>query len=137
MLFRAFRGLPEALDRLASAITELSQLHRETGPGEARLEELERSRAVWEAQMEALQLKALSTYKSASNAEARERTMRRSNEKLSDPFDSDSDEAETEEQERFVPGSDVQASEEAGVYGVPVGLEGNGKTHATRMKFHG
>jgi len=58
----------------------------DNGPAEARLEELERSRARWEAEIEALVMKAGGTLKAASNAESRSRTMIRHAEKLSDPF---------------------------------------------------
>jgi len=103
----------------------------EAGPAIDRLEELERSRTLWEAQIEALILKAESTYKSAANSESRARTMERRNEKNADPFAEDS-----EEVEGAVPRGYEPASEEEALQPLHLDLARPvGKTNALRSKF--
>jgi len=115
-------------------IQGLAELHRQTGPAEARLEELERTRAHWEAEMEARILKADSTLKSAANAESRARSLKRSYEKLADPFDVDGEDHLPEERQEF-PEGNVEAGETHGVLPLHVDLETNNKTRALRAKF--
>lgn len=112
--------------RLDMAISLL----RESGPADARLEDLERTRAHWEAEMEAILLKADSTLKSASNAESRSRTMLRHAEKLADPLD-----YEGEDVEGSLPQSDVQGSEEERLQPLPLGMALTPKEIALRAKF--
>jgi len=95
-LLRQIRALPEAILRLAAAVDDVSTDMALRRPADERLEQLELSRAKWEAEIGALILKADSTYKSASNAESRARTMVRAYEKELDPFPEDGDEAERE-----------------------------------------
>ena len=126
-----FRALPGAIRQLTHSIRAVADLAREAGPGEARLEELERSRAAWEAKMEAELQKASSTYKSASNAESRARTMERHAEKLTDPF--------AEEGEPIQAGippeyARISAEEEVPALRVDVAPR-NSKTLAQRLKF--
>lgn len=80
------QGLAHALKTVASSLGALVELQKENGPSDERLNQLELTRATWEAEIEALLLKAESTYKSASNAESRSRTMLRHAEKITDPF---------------------------------------------------
>ena len=63
-------------------LAALAKAQKEHAPAEERLEELERSRSIWEAECEAELLKATSKYKAATAAETRTRKM---NEKV-DPF---------------------------------------------------
>lgn len=117
--------------RLNATLLELADLARATGPVEARLEELERSRAGWEAMMEAELQKASSTYKAAANAESRARTMERHVEKFADPF------AENGEPlEEGVPTEYAPVGEEEGVQPVRMDLATpNRKELALRMKY--
>ncbi len=92
-IFRQFRVLVEAIqdltasvDGLKSVAAEISVLQRQRAPADERLEELERGRALWEANMQALIVGAKGTYDGARNAENRARTMKRHYENL-DPLD--------------------------------------------------
>jgi len=123
------RRLPDALHRLTSTIQALADLQRETGPGEARLEELERSRAMWEAEIGALIVKAESSFKAARNAEERARGMAKAYEKL-DPF-----REEVEEVETLLRQPDAPRSEEEGLLPVHLDLAPNNKAYALRSKW--
>ena len=69
-------------------LAALAKAQREHAPSEERLDDLERSRSIWEAECEAELLKATSKYKAAAAAEQR---MRKINEKT-DPFDEEGEE---------------------------------------------
>lgn len=132
-----FRRLPAVIDELASAVImvgrtlELAiELQAKNGIGLERLEDLERTRAKWEAEMEAQLLKADSTLKSASNAESRSRTMLKHAEKLVDPFDD-----EGEDVEETLPLGNGQRVEAEEVLQVPLGLAPTNKAHALRAKW--
>lgn len=130
-ILRAFRSIPEAIERLTLTLQVLAELHQGQAPAEARLDDLERSRSLWEAKIEAEILKAESSYKSASNAEARARTMVKAYEKQLDPFGEDGDELE-----EAVPQGDEPAGEEERLQLMPVGMAAPvGKTNALRSKF--
>jgi len=132
-----FRRLPGVVDGLAVAVLlvaeglkALIEIEAEKGSADDRLEELERTRAHWEAQMEAILLKADSTLKSASNAESRSRTMLRHAEKLSDPLG-----LEGEEVEETVPEGHVPRGEEERLQPVRVDVALSPKELALRAKF--
>lgn len=136
-LFREVRALREAIENLARGVIQLGaglhsliEVQREIGPADERLEELERTRARWEAEMEALQLKADSTFKSASNAESRTRTMVRHAEKLADPFPEDG-----EEEPPGVQPTDAERGQEEGLQPVRVAVAPDNKQNALRFKF--
>ena len=81
-MFSNSRESVEALQSIRSvlelAVEEMRKALKAVGDDPrttARLEDLELSRAKWEAQMEAVVLKADSTLKAANNAESRARTM--------------------------------------------------------------
>lgn len=88
------KNLAEGVHSVAGSLSALIDLQSRNGPAEARIEELERGRAKWEAGIEAALMKADSTLKSASNAESRSRTMLRHAEKLADPFAEEGDDVE-------------------------------------------
>jgi len=109
-MFRPFRVVVEAIQELALALRLSAKMqHRENqwreehAPAEARVEELERSRAKWEAEIEALLMKADSTLRSANNAEARARTMAKHEESRSDPFPEDGDPVEEDNLPGYAP----------------------------------
>lgn len=136
-IFGEIRALPGGLQKLTEALydlgrelTDLVELQRRVGPVEARLEELERYRASWEATMQAEMQKAESTYKAAANAESRSRTMLRHSEKLSDPLD-----LEGEEVQEALPGRHAPAGEEEGVPPLRLGVAGDNKAYLQRLKF--
>ena len=126
----AIRSLSSAASRIAIGVDNLIELQREAGNANDRLQELEISRAKWEAEIEASMLKADSTLKSAANAESRSRTMVRHAEKLVDPFDEESDEVP-----EAVPGGDDPRIETEEVLQVPLGLATNNKAEALRAKW--
>jgi hypothetical protein len=95
-----------------------------------RLNELELSRTRFEADIEGLLLKAEGKLKAAANAEARERSLKASYEKLADPFDDDSDEVERELPEGYAPAS--QTEELQPMY---VDMAPNHKAAAINRKF--
>jgi len=122
--------LSNAVLEVGRTLEAAIEVQSQNGPSDERLDELERSRAHWEAQMEALILKADSTLKSASNAESRSRTMLRHAEKLSDPLD-----LEGEEGEDTVRSSDAPGGREEEVQALHLGLAPSRKEMALRAKF--
>ena len=79
-------------------------------------------------------MKAEGKLQAASNSEARTRTMKKSYEKLLDPFDPDSEEAEPTHGTHVLRFDDVPSQAE-GVPPVRVDLEGDYKQAALRHKF--
>ena len=137
-ILREIRALPEVILKLAASLHRITgrldsviRLQQEMGPSEARLEDLERSRAAWEATMEAELQKASSTYKSAANAESRARTMENHAAKLTDPFTEDG-----ESLEEGVPPEYAQVGEAEGMQPVRMDVAPvSQKELAKRMKF--
>lgn len=106
-MFRVFRDLVESLVSLNASLDALLAAQREAGPAEDRLLELELSRAQWEADLQGLLSKAEGKLQAANNAEARERTMRKSYEKFIDPLDPDFEaEPETVQRVHAAPGQE-------------------------------
>ena len=126
----AIRSLSSAASRIAIGVDNLIELQRETGNANDRLQELEVSRARWEAEIEASMLRADSTLKSAANAEARSRTMVRHAEKLVDPFSEEGDEVP-----ETAPRGDDPRVEAEELLPVPVDLATNNKAEAMRAKW--
>ena len=137
-VLREIRALPEAIGKLAGCIHRITgrldrvlSLQERNGPLEARLEELERSRAAWEATMEAEIQRASSTYKSAANAESRARTMENHAAKLTDPLS-----LEGEEIEEGLPVGYASGSEADGLLPMRMDVAPPDKKElAKRMKF--
>lgn len=122
------------LQELTGILAELLEVQKETGPALERLEELELSRAKWEAEMEAFILKADSSYRAASNAESRARTMVKRYEKENfDLGDADGDEEEARPRDTHSR-NDVAGGEEEGMYPMHVGME-TAKSAALRAKW--
>lgn len=104
----------------------------------SRLDDLERSRALWEATMEAELLKAESQYKSARNAESRARTMAASDEDNEGDLPSAEEIAAAYREAGIVPPGDASGGEGDGVQLVRTGVEGeSAKASAVRFKFGG
>ena len=136
-VLREIRALPEVILKLAASVHRVTgrldrviELQKELGPAEARLEDLERGRSQWEAEMSAWQLRIEGKLKASNNAESRARTMLRASEKLVDPFDLDSP-----EEPETVPENDALGSEEEGLLPVRVGVATDHKANALRFKF--
>jgi len=136
-MFSPFRRVTEAIGDLAGVIrttasmmAEIAERRDELAPFEGRLEELERSRAKWEAEIDAYLLKADSTLRSANNAESRARTMRKHDQSNADPFGDDREEVEAPVPEGYAP---IGPEEE--LQPVHVGVEASPKEQRLRAKF--
>jgi len=127
-ILREIRELPTAIHRLVAALHAVARAQAEQAPAIERLEELERSRSLWEADMEAEYQRAQTKYRAAHASEQRERKIR--DDQL-DPFHSHSEEVETP-----VSGSDAEAFPEEGL--LPLRLDVapvNKKANALRYKY--
>ena len=132
VIFQGFRRLLEAITALTSALVELASIQRQLGPALDRLEVLERTRHQFEAECEGMLLKSDGKLKAAASAEARERQLKKANDRLAEPFPEAGEEGT--EPPPSVPHY-VAAGEEAGVPAVRVALAPNSKAHAVRHKF--
>lgn len=129
-MLRTFRRLAEGIEALDCTLRAGVEALREAGPAIERLEALELGQARWEAEIEAVLLKAEGKLAAANNSEARTRTMKKSYEKLLDPFDE-----EGEAGERLPPGN-AEAGRPEEVQYMPMDLAPvTGKAFALRAKF--
>ena len=133
-IFWGFRRLFEAIQALTDALKDLADIQRQLGPALDRLEALERSRIHFEADVEGMLLKADGKLKAATSAEQRERHLKRTNEKLSDPF-SDEGTAEREDPTDAAVPPHAGAGAPEGVSPVHMVLATNNKAHAVRTKW--
>jgi len=126
-----FRRATDALERIATALNGALRSNQASTLPLERLQELERSRSLWEADVEGLLQKAEGKLRAAANAEARERTMKDFHEDDVDPFPPDSPEVEARIQDDDA--ENVFAEE---VLPVPVDVAPETrKAFALRMKF--
>ncbi len=88
-VLKDFRRAADALERIAAGLSGSLQAIRANEPSMERLQDLERSRGLWEAEVEGILAKAEGKLKAAANAEARTRTMVKSYENDLDPFGED------------------------------------------------
>jgi len=86
-IFRTFRHLLVAIRDLIDAIESLAAAQTSATPAMDRLDALELGRHQFEAEVAGALLEAKGKLRAASNSEARERQLKRSYEKDSDPFD--------------------------------------------------
>lgn len=91
-IFGGFRRLIEALEDVASQLALLVHAQQDVAPSTKRLDALELSRHQFEAECAGMLLKADGKLKAASNAEARERQLKKSYERDVDPFSEDGEE---------------------------------------------
>lgn len=129
-VLRDFRRAVDAIERIGVAVSAAQRQRMDTAPVLQRLLDLEQSRAIWEAEVEALLMKAEGKLKAAANSEARERTMQKSRETDPDPFDFDRVEVE-----EVVPLGYAPASEEEALPAVRLDVARDHKTLALRHKF--
>ena len=99
-VLRDFRRIADALERLAASVTAAASRQQSTTALTDRIEDLERERGLWEADVEGLLAKAEGKLKASLNAEARERTMQRKSADGFDPF--------------LAPGEEIEATVPAG-----------------------
>ncbi len=130
---RGFRRLLEALELIGLSLSELVQGQREAGPAIDRLDALERSRHQFEAEVQGLLLKAEGKLKAASNAEARERQLKKSYERdLLDGIDPDGGAGP---ETGPVLHHDVETSEEERVSALRLGVAPSNKAAAQLAKW--
>ena len=132
-IFQGFRRLVEATQALTDALRELNETQRQLGPALERLDTLERSRHQFEAECEGMLLKADGKLKAASSAEQRERQIRKSQERLADPFDPDG--VEGAEPRALIPANDAAPGEASRVPPLRLALATNNKSHAVKAKW--
>ena len=130
-VLRDFRRIADALERLAASVTAAASRQQSTTALTDRIEDLERERGLWEADVEGLLAKAEGKLKASLNAEARERTMQRKSADGFDPFL-----APGEEIEATVPAGDAEAGDTEEVLPLHLGVETiTPKEQRLRMKF--
>jgi len=132
VIFQGFRRFLEAITALTSSLDSLTAVQRELGPARERLEGLERSRIHFEAECEGMLLKADGKLKAAASSEARERQLKKANDRLADPFPEDGEQG-TDAAPVFP--DHVAGGQAAGVPPVRLALATNNKTAAVRAKF--
>jgi len=133
-LLRDFRAGIGALESISSSLVGLTSQRKEGGDLAERLEGLELSRAKWEAEMEALLLKAGGKLQAANNAEARARTMKRNYE---DFFEDGGDDRgpEVEAEPLALSPGDGAASEANGLLALPLDVAHDERSARIRAKF--
>jgi len=136
-----FRRVLEVLQEIGEAVRELGVKldgprtdQVDTAALSDRLGGLELSRAKWQAEMEALVLVAQGKFRSASNAEARERTMKESYEKQPDLGYEDGEGIEPGGSEDVLPiNAEIGGPDE--VHALPMGMAPTRKAAALNMKY--
>jgi len=132
-VFLAFRQLIEALQSVSKALDALvSSAHQGENASE-RLQSLELSRSVWEAEVEGVLAKAEGKLKASNNAEARTRTMEKSFEGFFEERDPHRPEAEGTG--NGVPGDDEAYIEKEGMHVLSVGVARTPRQRLIRAKF--
>lgn len=129
-IFKTARRLCEALECLTSATEALRQSvvvardwHAEHGNVEARIEELERERNLFQAEIHGELLKAQTEYKKAGSAEKRAKTARDADDESGDSFETRSREFLKKYGDRLQ-SYDVAAGAIEGVQILPEHVEG-------------
>ena len=140
-VFRTFSRFIEVIQQLETTLVnlehtlhEIVEAQKELGPARERLEVLELSRAHFEAEMQALVLKADGKFKAANNAEARERQLKRSYERIGfvDPLVEDGAEREKDD---AVSTEHAAASEAARLQALSLVVAPHSKALAQRAKW--
>jgi len=117
---------------VAEALHQLVDAQREVAPAAERLDALELSRHQFEAEVAGTLLEAKGKLRAASNAEARERQLKKSYEKDSDSFDATGDAGPGESPILPV---DVEAGETERLSSLHLGVAPNHKAAALAHKF--
>jgi len=131
----AAQGTEKALRDIADILHEVSGRVADRRELVDRIEELELSRAKWEAELEALVLKADSTLKSANNAEARTRTMKKSYESFADEGLGDRETEIAQEVLQHIPDGNAAPRGAEPMPALHLDVAQNAKAGALRMKF--
>jgi len=131
-ILRIFRDFVSALQTIARSLEALASIQRLAAPASERLDALELSRHQFEAEMEGLLLKADGKLKAASNAEARERQLKKSYEANLDSFSEDGDQGSSASP---IPPNHAEAGEAEGVSPLHLDVAPNNKALALRAKW--
>jgi len=131
-IFRTFSRLLEAILRLADAIQALARVQGSAAPAMERLDALELSRHMFEAEVAGVLLEAKGKLRAASNAEARERQMRKSYEA---DFDSVPEDGNAGPEASPILPDNVEASEAERLSALRVDVAPTNKTAALAHKF--
>lgn len=133
-ILRSFRALIAAVEQLVLVIEKVAEAQERAGPAAERLDALELSRHHFEAEIAGILLKAEGKLKAANNAEARERQLKRSYERLADDGALDGEPGPEAGQEIIGP-LDAPAGEGEGVPPVRLDMAPNNKAYALRAKW--
>jgi len=133
-VLRQFSRLVEAVERIASQLGGSRAAIPGAGQDDERLRDLELRQSKWEAEVEAVLMKAEGKLQAANNSEARERTMRKSYENLVDPLGLDSEAAAETERVQLQRGND-EAFDEEGVHPMHMDVEEDYRSLGMRAKF--
>jgi len=140
-VFRPFRRLLAGIEDIARSLTaidlsltDIIQAQREVGPANDRLDNLERERAQFQAEIEGLLLRADGKLRAANNSEARERQLKKSYEKLVDTVDETGD-GQTPARRISDSMDDATAGEAEGMPPVHLDVAPSNKTLAQKAKF--
>jgi len=132
-IFRWFRRLVEAIERLVSVVEGLATAQKQGGRALDRVEALELSRAQFEAEVQGLLLEAKGKLKASLNSEARERQLKKHNESITDTIVDDGE--EVAEAGDAVPPVYVEAGKEGGVPTLRLGVAPDSKAAAIAAKW--
>jgi len=127
-----FRRLIEAIRGLAFQVEELATAQRQLGPAVDRLTALELSRHQFEAECAGALLEAKGKQKGALSSEARERHMRKQNERDADPLRVDGEEVA---QDGPVLADDAAASEAQRLHALRLDVAPSPKAAALSFKY--
>lgn len=136
-ILRDFRRLLDALVGAIVTLTDtlqaLTRVQAEAGPALDRLEALELSRHQFEAEVQGTLLEAKGKLKGALSSEARERHMRKQNERDADPLADDLD--ETPDPGEGVHILHADPGEEERLSALRLGVAAGGKASALMHKW--
>lgn len=132
-VFGQFRLLVGAVQQLVLVVQRLADAQEALGPATERLNALELYRHQFEAEVAGILLKAEGKLKAANNAEARERQLKRSYERITDEG-ADAGEPGTEGG-RIVGPLDAEAGEVETVQPLRLDMAPNNKAYALRAKW--
>lgn len=141
-MFRPLRSITEGLQGVRSAVLLVADGLKGLGSDEGlevamatRVEALELSRAVWEAEMEGLLLKAENQYKASAAADARARTKARNDEDIFGQSPEERPASVEPPPVARLPERNVEAGPENGMSALQLGVEEDDKGAAYFMKW--
>jgi len=134
-LLEALYGINTTLEALAVAVHEARGVQPLEGPLIDRLEALELSRAVWEAEMDGIFLKSQNQYKAAAASEARARTKAKNDEDLFEEGPPERTAPVEAPPQSGVPERDASNGLEEGLHVLRMGMDDDTKEAAQIMKW--